>query len=95
VAWVVARALRRHWGDPRLVRPAALLGFLIALQIGLGGWVILSYKAAWVTTAHLGTGALLLAVSLVLTLRARRHLSLAPAPAHSPIEPHLDVAGAR
>jgi hypothetical protein len=57
--------------------------------------VILSYKAAWVTTAHLGTGALLLAVSLVLALRARRHLSLAPAPAHPPIEPHLDIAGAR
>ena len=55
------------------------------LAAGLGGWVILSYKAAWVTTAHLGTGALLLAVSLALALRARRHLSLAPAPAHPPI----------
>jgi cytochrome c oxidase assembly protein subunit 15 len=95
VAWVVARALRCHREDPRLVRPAALLALLIALQIGLGGWVILSYKAAWVTTAHLGTGALLFAVSLVLALRARRHLSLAPAPAHPPIQPHLDVAGAR
>lgn len=95
IAWVVARTLRGHRQDPRLVRPAVLLGVLIALQIGLGGWVILSYKAAWVTTAHLGTGALLLAVSLVLALRARRHLSLAPAPAHPPIEPHLDIAGAR
>lgn len=95
VAWVVARALRGHRHDPRLVRPAALLGVLIALQIGLGGWVILSYKAAWVTTAHLGTGALLLAVSLVLALRAHRHLSQAPAQAHPPIDPHLDVAGAR
>lgn len=95
VAWVVARTLRGHRQVPRLVRPAALLGVLIALQIGLGGWVILSYKAAWVTTAHLGTGALLLAVSLVLALRTRRHMSLAPAPAHPPIEPHLDIAGAR
>jgi cytochrome c oxidase assembly protein subunit 15 len=95
VAWVVARIMRSHRRDPRLVRPAALLGMLIALQIGLGGWVILSYKAAWVTTAHLGTGALLLAVCLVLALRARRHLSLAPAPVHTPIQPHVDVAGAR
>jgi cytochrome c oxidase assembly protein subunit 15 len=95
VAWVVARTLKGHRGEPRLVRPAAILGLLILLQIGLGGWVILSYKAAWVTTAHLGTGALLLAACLVLALRARRHLSLAPTPSHPPLEPHLDPAGAR
>jgi len=87
LAWVVARAARRHRDVPRVLRPAVLLAVLVALQIALGGWVILSYKAAWVTTAHLGVGALLLATSLTLALRARRHLSLTPAPAHPPIEP--------
>ncbi|HYO45518.1 MAG TPA: COX15/CtaA family protein [Gemmatimonadota bacterium] len=94
-AWVVARTMRRHKGRSRLVRPAALLGALIVVQIALGGWVIWSYKAAWVTTAHLGTGALLFATALTLALRARRHLALAPAPAHAPIQPHLEVAEAR
>jgi len=93
--WVVTRTMLRHRERPRLVRPAALLGALIVVQIALGGWVIWSYKASWVTTAHLGAGALLFATALTLALRARRHLALAPAPAHTPIQPHLEVAEAR
>jgi cytochrome c oxidase assembly protein subunit 15 len=92
-ALVVARTLRRHRGLPLLVRPAALLALLLVGQIALGGWVIWSYKAAWVTTAHLGTGALLFATGLTLALRARRHLALAPQPAHSPIRPRVATAG--
>jgi cytochrome c oxidase assembly protein subunit 15 len=95
VTWIVARAWRRHRRQPLLVGPAALLGALLVVQIALGGWVIWSYKAAWVTTAHLGTGALLFATALILALHARRHLALAPAPAHPPIQPHLEVAEAR
>ena len=90
-AWVVARAARRHSDESRVLRPAMLLAALIAIQIALGGWVILSYKAAWVTTAHLGVGALLFATALTLAMRARRHLALAPAPAHPPIEPRLEL----
>jgi cytochrome c oxidase assembly protein subunit 15 len=92
---VVARTLRRHHGLPLLVRPAALLGLLLAGQIALGGWVIWSYKAAWVTTAHLGTGALLFATGLTLALRAWRHLELAPQPAHPPIRPRVATAGTK
>ena len=95
VAWVVARAVRRHRDRSRLIRPALLLGALVVAQIALGGWVILSYKAAWVTTAHLGMGALLFATSLTLALRARRHAALAPAPAHPAIQAHLEVAEVR
>lgn len=91
---VVARVWRSHRHQPLLVRPALALAALLAAQIALGGWVIWSYKAAWVTTAHLGTGALLLATALVLALRARRHLALAPRPAHPPIRPRLVAAGA-
>ena len=91
VATVVVRA-RRYAGVPEIRRLAALLGLLVVVQIALGGWVILSYKAAWVTTAHLGLGALLFAVSLTLALVSRRRMAPAPAPAHPPIEPRLDTA---
>ncbi len=94
VLWVAARALSRHRNLPRVVRPALLLLVLVALQMGLGAWVILSYKSAWVTSAHLGTGALLFACALTLALRSRRYLALSPAPAHPPIRPHREPAGA-
>ncbi|HUF89977.1 MAG TPA: COX15/CtaA family protein [Gemmatimonadota bacterium] len=95
VGWTVARTLLRHRGRPPILLPAALLGLLVLVQIALGGWVILSYKAAWVTTAHLGTGALLFTTALTLALHAHRHLALAPAPAHPPIQPHLEISEAR
>ena len=95
VVWVAGRVLRRHGGLPRIVRPALLLLALLAIQIGLGAWVILSYKSAWVTSAHLGTGALLFATALTLALRSGRYIALAPAPAHAPVRPHREPAGAR
>jgi cytochrome c oxidase assembly protein subunit 15 len=94
VVWVAVRAARRHGGEPLIVRPALALLALAALQIGLGAWVILSYKSAWVTSAHLGTGALLFGTSLTLVLRSRRYLALAPAPVHPPIRPHREPTGA-
>ncbi|MDX1622871.1 MAG: COX15/CtaA family protein [Gemmatimonadota bacterium] len=90
--WVVWRVWRAHRGVSAVTAPAAALGALVALQIGLGGWTVLSHKDPWVTTAHLGTGALIFATTLVLTLRARRHLRLTPAVAHPPIEPRVDLA---
>jgi cytochrome c oxidase assembly protein subunit 15 len=80
IAWLARRTWRSHRGDPWLLRPALLLTGLVALQIGFGGWVIWSHKAAWVTTAHLGVGALLWASALALGLRAGRGLRLAPLP---------------
>lgn len=93
VAWVAIRTCRAHGGRAALAAPASLLAALVVVQIGLGGWTVLSRKAAWVTSAHLGVGALLWATALVLALNARRHLRLSPPPAGEPSRPHLDLAG--
>jgi heme A synthase len=43
---------------------------LVVVQISLGGLTVLSRRAVGVNTAHVVVGALLLATSLVLTLRS-------------------------
>lgn len=68
-----------HRGAAALTRPAALLVALVASQIALGGWTVLSAKAIAVNTAHVATGALVLGTSLVLALRASRRLARAAA----------------
>lgn len=93
--WAALRARPAGGGVKALVRPAALLAALVLVQIGLGGWTVLSHKDPLVTTAHLGTGALIFATSVVLALRARHHLAFAPTPAHAPIAPRIDAAEAR
>ena len=72
VAWTVARILRRHGADEKLVRPALALAALLVLQIGLGGATVLMKLAVVPATAHVVTGALVLATSLGITLRAFR-----------------------
>lgn len=91
VGWTALRVWRAHRSDARLRRPAVLLALLCMVQVALGGWTVLSFKAAWVATAHLATGALLWATAGTLALRARRHLRAAPAPAHRAIRPLRDV----
>jgi cytochrome c oxidase assembly protein subunit 15 len=81
VAVVVVAAcvvtLRRH-GDLRgFTWPAlAALGLLV-VQIGLGAWTVWSGKQPYVTSAHVAVGAATLGTVWLLTLRARRHLSVA------------------
>lgn len=94
VAWVAVRVWRSHAGRSALVAPATTLAILVVAQIGLGGWTVLSRKVAWVTSAHLGVGALLWATAVVLAMNARRHLRLAPEPVGEPVRPHLDTADA-
>jgi cytochrome c oxidase assembly protein subunit 15 len=72
VFWTAGRTLRRYRGDRLLTLPALLLDLLVAVQIALGGLVVLSGRSVPINTAHVATGATLLALSLVLTLRARR-----------------------
>ena len=62
-----------HRGRLDLLRPAGLLTVLVLVQIGLGGWTVLSGRAPVVNTAHVATGALVLATSLLLALRVNRH----------------------
>ena len=88
VLWLSARVWRGY-AEPWLRRPAALVAGLVLVQIALGGWTVLSFKHPWVATAHLGTGALLLATAVVLGLRARCRLRSVPLPAGEPIEPRL------
>jgi heme A synthase len=49
-----------------------LLAALVIVQIALGGWTVLSAKRPEINTAHVATGSLVLAISLVLALRANR-----------------------
>ena len=78
VILVGARILRRHLDQPALFRPALLLNGLLLLQLGLG---LGAYLAKFVMTlpetstvllrtGHVVVGALMLAASLVVTLRS-------------------------
>lgn len=69
---VVVTVFRRHGGHPELSRPAGLLALLIAIQITLGAYVVLTGKQPIINTLHVATGALVFVTSLVLTLRLFR-----------------------
>ncbi len=55
-----------------LVRPATVLAALVSVQATLGAMTVLSGLNVWINSVHVVCGALLLATSLVLTLRAWR-----------------------
>jgi cytochrome c oxidase assembly protein subunit 15 len=71
IANVVA-LLRTFQGNRQLSRPAWLLAALVATQVTLGAYVVLSGKHPVINTLHVATGALVLATSLVITLRCFR-----------------------
>ena len=75
VTATVARALGSGRVTRVLRRPALLLGALVALQVALGASAVWTRKAPLPTTAHVATGAALLATSLVMALRAHRAVS--------------------
>jgi len=83
---LVTRVCRHYSGCPKLVRSASILTLLLIGQLFLGAgsyWVRLAARndvqpallMVTVTTAHVALGALVLATSLVLTLRVHRALS--------------------
>jgi cytochrome c oxidase assembly protein subunit 15 len=63
-----------HRGRRELVRPATLLVLFVLTQVTLGAYVVWSGLQPVVNTAHVVNGALVLATSLVLTLRSHRGL---------------------
>lgn len=82
VLFVWVRLVRSHLNQPKLTRPAGLLAILLILQVASG---VVSYFGKFtallnlgfgtlvvLTTTHLVIGALMLAASLVLTLRCYR-----------------------
>ena len=84
VLWTAGRILRRHSDVPVLTAPALALVALLAFQIFLGAAIIWTRKAVIPTTTHVVSGALILATSLVIALRARRHLAARVADAAVP-----------
>ena len=87
VVFILLRVMKFHAEHPKIARPARLLGGLLLFQFVLG---LASYFGKFttmlgltpetlviLTTTHLVTGALMLATSLLLTLRAYRWLATA------------------
>lgn len=78
VLWTSVRLLRSPSVPRRISRFAfALLGVL-ALQITLGVLTVVSAKAVDITTAHVATGAFLLALSVLLSLHIARAYDVLP-----------------
>jgi cytochrome c oxidase assembly protein subunit 15 len=75
LAWLIARIWNRHRDDRRYLPIALVLATLITLQILLGGTIVWTSRAVVPATAHVATGALLLASCWFLTLRTHLHLS--------------------
>jgi cytochrome c oxidase assembly protein subunit 15 len=67
---VAAHVLWRHRDAVLLRRPAVLMIVLVLMQLTLGAFVVLTGLQPIVNTAHLVNGALLLAASVVLSLRS-------------------------
>ena len=63
---------RHHRARREVVRPATLLVLFVLAQVSLGAFVIWSGLQPLINTAHVVNGALVLATSLVLTLRSFR-----------------------
>ena len=83
-----------HHADRReLTRPAALIVGLVALQIALGAFTVLSRRDIWINSAHVVCGALVLTTSLVLTLRSWR-VKFAGAPGTVRLKPDTTTGDA-
>jgi cytochrome c oxidase assembly protein subunit 15 len=65
--------VRSRYRDHReLMRPAALIVALVAVQVTLGALTVLSRRDPWINSFHVVCGALVLTTSLVMTLRSWR-----------------------
>ena len=67
-----AHVWAHHRRQRRLSYPAALLVALVAVQVTLGALTVLTPRNVWINSLHVVCGALVLATSLVLTLRSWR-----------------------
>jgi cytochrome c oxidase assembly protein subunit 15 len=73
--WLMVRIWKHDKESPRFKRPAMILGVLLVIQILLGATIVWTSRAVLPATAHVATGALLLATSWFATLRAQLHLA--------------------
>lgn len=72
VFWTLGRVIRLAARQPAIARPAIALAVLVLVQGTLGGSVVWTGKAVLPNTLHVGTGAALIATSVVLMLASRR-----------------------
>src|SRR5438093_8661945 len=70
IVWTFIRVARSYSSQLLLFRPALAMMVLVGLQVVLGALTVWTQKAVIPTTAHVLTGALVLASSFLLTLRA-------------------------
>jgi cytochrome c oxidase assembly protein subunit 15 len=92
VLMVFWRIYTHHPQRPEFMRPAWVLVTLVAVQVTLGAFVVLTGKNEIINTLHVATGALVLATSVFLTLRAFRVRLDQPISSHpavlSAVKPH-------
>jgi heme a synthase len=70
ISWNLIRVVRSYRTRNDIFRPSLLLFFLVTVQITLGAYTVLTKTAVTFATLHMIVGALLLATSVVLTLRS-------------------------
>src|SRR5262249_9134576 len=61
-----------HGGRAGLTRPAGVIAVLVIVQVTLGALTVLTRRDVWINSVHLVCGALVLATSIVMALRAWR-----------------------
>ena len=83
IAAAAGHVLYHHRRHRELVRPSILLLVLLAAQVTLGAYTILTAKHYIINSLHVVTGASVLATSLVLTLRTHRARLTAALPSSS------------
>jgi len=67
---MVTRILMKYRTERRFLLPAVALILLLFMQITLGALTVLSGKNPYIATAHVATGALILGITLLTTLRS-------------------------
>jgi len=72
IATMALHIWRHHRENTALTRPALALAGLVLVQITLGALTVLSRRDVAINSAHVVCGALVLATSLVITLRSWR-----------------------
>ncbi len=76
VAGSVTATAAAAWSQPRphreLTRPAAIILALVMIQVTLGALTVVTRREPWINSLHVVCGALVLATSLVITLRTWR-----------------------
>jgi heme a synthase len=94
---VIATSMHVWYHHPRrrtLTRPATLLLGLVAVQVTLGALTVLTRRDVWINSVHLVCGALVLATSIVITLRSWR-VKFAPADSAVPAAAHAGAPRSR